>query len=146
MDHYFTFNLRGLQQLIDLLGGISVDNPQAFSEQGVSFTQGRIHLTGDSALKFLMNQPPQPKLRQQRQQLVAKALVQAMGQPKFLAHYSDILNVLSDNVRTNLTFKDFQLLAKNYRTTVQSVKFDYLMGSHPKSDEVHKLTNKLQKR
>lgn len=53
MDHVALTWLNGMSRLIDLLGGIPVDNPIPTSNSGIPFPRGQITLSGEESLAFV---------------------------------------------------------------------------------------------
>ncbi|MFD6813573.1 LCP family protein [Enteractinococcus coprophilus] len=53
IDHVAVIDFNGFQNMTDSLGGVEVNNPRAFSYDGVQFAQGPITLNGEEALTFV---------------------------------------------------------------------------------------------
>lgn len=53
VDHVVDVSLTGLADLTDALGGVPVQNPKAFSNDGVDFRAGSMMLDGTQALAYL---------------------------------------------------------------------------------------------
>lgn len=53
IDHVAIIDFEGFKGLTDALGGVTIDNPRAFSSKGTSFAQGEITLNGKDALNFV---------------------------------------------------------------------------------------------
>lgn len=60
IDHVALTWLNGMSRLIDLLGGVPVDNPVAASSNGFAFPRGQITLSGEEALAFVRQGPTIP--------------------------------------------------------------------------------------
>lgn len=75
-DHYFTITLDEFIPMIDLIGGLDVHNPEAFTnERGATFQAGVLHLDGKASADFLRSlQPGGDPARILRQNLVLDAL------------------------------------------------------------------------
>ncbi|MDD6906717.1 MAG: LCP family protein, partial [Finegoldia magna] len=50
LDYYAKVNFNTLIEVVDVLGGVDVDNVQTFSAGGYNFPKGKIHLDGKKAL------------------------------------------------------------------------------------------------
>ena len=75
IDHYGVIDLDGVVLAIDAIGGITIDNPEAFSIGGNEFPAGEITLSGEQALLYARQggeQDAEARLGQQ------KALVQGL--------------------------------------------------------------------
>ncbi len=53
IDYYFTITMEGFRKVIDSIGGVEVDVPQAFSLEGVKIPAGKQVLYGEQAEKFV---------------------------------------------------------------------------------------------
>jgi len=60
VDHVALTWLNGMSRLIDLLGGVPVDNPVAASSNGFAFPRGQITLSGEESLAFVRQGPTGP--------------------------------------------------------------------------------------
>lgn len=53
IDHIAVVDFNGFQNMTNALGGVQINNPQAFTVSGTQFAQGPITLNGEEALKFV---------------------------------------------------------------------------------------------
>jgi len=53
IDYYVQVNMEGFKDLIDAVGGVTVENDLAFTQDGYHFPEGTITLYGDEALAFV---------------------------------------------------------------------------------------------
>lgn len=53
VDYYFRVNFGGFEDIIDALGGVTVDSEVAFSTDNYSFQQGPNNVNGKQALEFV---------------------------------------------------------------------------------------------
>lgn len=124
VDYYVLMNMKGIEQLVDAVGGVKVNNPFAFDYGGSHFAKGEISLNGTEALKFSRMRYDDPNNdfgRQLRQQSVIKAVLDKAASVDTIAHYNDFLNAAKDNMKTNLTLNDILAIRKNYKG---AMKFD----------------------
>ncbi|GAA3780033.1 LCP family protein [Micrococcus endophyticus] len=79
VDHVVAVDLAGFKGLVDALGGVTVDNPRAFtSTGGVDFPAGAVHMDGDTALAYARERYNLPRSdfdRVENQQRLVKAIV-----------------------------------------------------------------------
>lgn len=75
IDHYGVIDLDGVETAIDAIGGITIDNPVAFSVGGNDFPQGEITLSGEQAILYARYQGEEDTQGRLEQQ---KALVQGL--------------------------------------------------------------------
>src|SRR5699024_10998958 len=52
IDHFVTINMQGLRDLIDAVGGITVNNKIAFTLEGVRVPKGKVKLNGKNGLAY----------------------------------------------------------------------------------------------
>ena len=60
IDHVALTWLDGMSRLIDLLGGVPIDNPASGSSGGFPFPRGQITLSGEESLAFVPEGPTPP--------------------------------------------------------------------------------------
>lgn len=131
IDFYVTMNMDGLKELIDAVGGVTVNSKFAFSYGGYNFVKGENTLNGSQALAFTRmryDDPDGDYGRQYRQREVVEAVMQKIISMKSITNYKAILNTVKDNMKTDISWNDMLLLAKNYSACTQNVKSDYLHG------------------
>ena len=107
IDYYIEVNMQGVKDLVDAVGGVDVNSPLEFKQNGFEFTKGPVHLDGEKALAFSRNRYDDPTGdygRQGRQRQVIEAVVKKAATFSTLTNYKDILNALQNNMKTNLTF------------------------------------------
>lgn len=79
VDHVVAVDLAGFKGLVDALGGVTVDNPAAFtSTGGVDFAAGPVQMDGDKALAYARERYNLPRSdfdRVENQQRLVKAIV-----------------------------------------------------------------------
>lgn len=146
IDYWVKVNFQGVISLVDALGGIDVDVPYAFCESNsqrkfgkntIYVEKGYQTLNGEQALAFARNRHTWPQycgrkysnytsndfVRGQNQQQIVKAIVNKLKDIRSLSEIYDILDILGDNVDTNIdretmitgfdTFKNIIFNSKN---------------------------------
>lgn len=146
IDYWVKVNFQGVISLVDALGGIDVDIPYAFCESDskrrfgkytIYLEKGYQTLNGEQALAFARNRHTWPQycgrkysnynsndfVRGQNQQQIVKAMVNKLKDIRSLSEIYDILDILGDNVDTNIdketmitgfdTFKNIIFNSKN---------------------------------
>lgn len=141
LQHYITINFDGLVELVNEVGGISVNSEldftsshttQAQGNQNYHFSKGLNHLNGEQALAYSReryNDPNGDYGRQMRQQQVIEALLKKLETAKTLTNYHTIFNVLSANVKTDFSWDSLNLLFKNYHQALGQTQSTTLKGS-----------------
>lgn len=146
IDYWVKVNFQGVISLVDALGGIDVDIPYAFCESNskrkfgsstIYLEKGFQTLNGEQALAFARNRHTWPQycgrkysnynsndfVRGQNQQQIVKAVVNKLKDIKSLSQIYDILDIVGDNIDTNIdkdtmitgfdTFKNIIFNSKN---------------------------------
>lgn len=105
MDKYVEVSLSGFRRAIDRVGGVTVEPTMSFSVGDDVFRPGTMHLSGAQAESYtrMRKEDPRGDLgRNDRQQQVIRALVQALGQ-KSIPELQKLTIQLRQDLRTNLT-------------------------------------------
>ncbi|WP_416729660.1 LytR family transcriptional regulator [Fictibacillus sp. JL2B1089] len=129
IDYYMKVNMESFKQIVDALGGVSVNNQRlAFNYQGYSFPKGTLNLTGDEALAYSRMRKADPRGdfgRNERQRQVVNGIINEGAQVSSITKLGNILDVLGDNIATNMSFDDMKDIQANYkgaRKSVQSIE------------------------
>lgn len=117
INYYVQINFTGFEKLIDSIGGITVDSPQAFTAQGYSFKKGKNNLNGAQALAFARERhafTEGDNMRGENQMRVIKAVISKLTSDggNTLLHYKSIMDSLSGTFVTDLTSKDISKMVK----------------------------------
>jgi len=117
VDYYGQINFTGFETLIDAIGGVTVDSPQAFEAQGYSFSEGPNKMNGEQALAFARERhafSAGDNERGKNQMRVITAVIQKVtsDSTNMLLHYNEVLDSLQGMFVTNLTSEDISSLVK----------------------------------
>lgn len=105
IDYFVKVNFNSLIRLVDLMGGIDIDNDQEFWSEGKHFNQGVIHLNGDRALTFSRERHSFKDgdiQRGRNQQKVIKAIIRKAIQPSMILRANEYVDLMEKYVETNL--------------------------------------------
>ncbi|HEL1748403.1 TPA: LCP family protein [Streptococcus suis] len=110
ISNYIRLNFTSFLQLIDLVGGIDVENTQEFTSLhgNYHFPVGRIHMDAEQALGFVRERyslEGGDNDRGQNQEKVISALIKKLSSPENLHNYQAILNSLEGSIQTDLSIK-----------------------------------------
>lgn len=111
IDYYVRVNFNTLIDMVDVLGGIEVDNKEAFSNRGYDFPKGNIELDGKKALVFAReryNLSGGDFDRGRNQERVLKAMIEKMLRPENLLRADKMLEIIEKSAVTNMP-KDFMI-------------------------------------
>lgn len=133
LDGYLLVNMKGLEQLVDAVGGVTVKSPLTFSYEGYSFTENQdVTMNGMETLAFSRMRYDDPSGdygRQIRQQLVIEAVMNKLKADPKLALNNDFLDAVSDNVRSNISLTSMRNLATKYRDAGETINRDQMTGT-----------------
>ncbi|EOH75650.1 LCP family protein [Enterococcus malodoratus] len=139
IHYYVSINMAGIEALVDAVGDINVSNPFAFSYEGTDFPKGPQRLDGSRALKYVRMRYDDPEGdygRQARQRQVITGIMRQTVSIKGLGSYQEILASLGSNVKTDVSFKDAELLARKYRPAFSKVESEQAKGEGFMQDDV----------
>ncbi|WP_033827551.1 LCP family protein [Bacillus andreraoultii] len=116
VDYYVKVNFEAFMGVVDALGGITVDVPYEFKEQNSKDKAGAIHLMpgkqvldGEEALALARTRKKDNDIeRGKRQQEIIKAIVEKAASLKSVLKYDDMLQVVGENMKTNITFGEMR--------------------------------------
>lgn len=137
IDYYAAIDFNGFVSLVDVFGGVTVDNEFSFNYDGYSFAEGELHLNGDEALAYSRMRYDDPEGdagRQMRQQQVIMSLLDEVGTIKSVGQISKIFDVLGDRISSNLSSRTVWDMMWDYDSALDNVvniqlKFDGFTGS-----------------
>jgi polyisoprenyl-teichoic acid--peptidoglycan teichoic acid transferase len=115
IDYYITTDFEGFEEIVDSLGGITVNVPFTFKAQLTgslkwhTFHKGKQKLNGNEALAYVRMRKSDPKGdfgRNERQKQVIKAIIEKSTSITSLTKLDDVIANLGDHVRTNIPPSD----------------------------------------
>lgn len=110
INYYFRLNFAGFVQIIDALGGITVDSDYDFTtgnSSGYHFTQGPNQVNGEQALAFCRERYAFSSGDRQRgkdQMKVIQGVIDKATSPDILKNYLSLLDSLSGCFETNIPY------------------------------------------
>lgn len=108
IPYYVRVNFTSFLNIIDVLGGIDVENPVAFNShhgQGQVFAAGLLHLNAEQALHFVRERyslQGGDGDRGKNQERVIEAIIKKLSSKEILLNYPLILEKLSASIQTNI--------------------------------------------
>ncbi|QIL46962.1 transcriptional regulator [Vagococcus coleopterorum] len=131
IDFYVSINMEGLKELVDAVGGVTLNNTLEFTQDGHYFPVGQITLGGEEALAYSRMRHEDPNGdygRQERQRLVITSIVKSAMNVSTITNYKDILDSLSANMKTDLSWDQLLKIQKNYSSSLGNTIQDNLKG------------------
>ena len=113
INYYAAINLDGFQKMVDLVGGVDIDNPKWINDplydwfdgtSGFKLSPGHHHLDGRNALAYVRSRQgvgDSDFTRAARQQQVLVALRAKLGTAALLEKLPDLLKVAAKTIRTD---------------------------------------------
>ena len=110
VDYYVSTNFEGFKNIIDILGGVSINVPQRmyYPAEGINLKKGEQILDGDMALQFVRfrSYPLGDITRVEQQQLLVKAIVKQSLQLGNLSKLPRLFPQFEQAVETNFRVSD----------------------------------------
>lgn len=130
IDRYVRVDTEGFIHLVDALGGVEVNVPKKMDyidhtqHLSIHFSPGRQKLNGQHLQEYVRfrHDGLGDIGRVQRQQEILKELLRTLVQPASIAKLPQILQVLKDNVETDLSVEEMLAVAQTVATSNCSLK------------------------
>lgn len=150
INYYIKVNMDGFKDIVDAVGGVTVNNRIDFTLEGVHLSKGKQHLNGKTALTYARMRKDDPRGdfgRQQRQREIINQIIHEGAQLKSLANYQEILTALEKNVKTNLTLDKMIDIQSSYKEAAKNIKQIEIEGEDKKMDGLwyHIVTDEKRK-
>lgn len=131
IDFYATLDFNGLIELVDAVGGITIDSELAFSESNfadpknpIQIKEGIQTLNGAQALGYARMRKKDPRGdfgRQDRQQEVIVEVLNELVSFNSLTNLTGILDAVQPYLKTNARSSDILSIAGNYTSTLKNI-------------------------
>lgn len=138
IDYYIQVNMEGFEDIVDSVGGVTVNNDLKFSVDEHQFPKGEISLNGKEALAFSRMRYEDPRGdfgRQLRQRMIIEGIIKKGASLSSLTNYKQIFTALGKNVRTNLTFDEMVDIQSNYKDAASQVTQIDMKGKNDEIDD-----------
>lgn len=129
IDYVAQVNMESFIDIVDIVGGITVNNTLAFDYEGEAFPIGELDLDGEKALKYVRMRYDDPEGdfgRQNRQKQVIQGVLQEAISVNTVLNYQSIFKTLEENVQMNVKFDDLLSIQKNYAGSFKNIEQLYL--------------------
>ncbi|MFS0637364.1 LytR family transcriptional regulator [Mesobacillus foraminis] len=149
IDYYMQINMEGFKDIVDAVGGVTVNNDLNFTTGGVHFPRGQVTLDGEKALKYSRMRYEDPRGdfgRQLRQRQIIQAVIKEGASLSSLKNYDNIFSALSNNIKTNLTFNQLVKIQRNYKTVGNNIEQLTVEGIGTKINSIYYLIVSTEER
>lgn len=140
IDYFVQVNMESFKDIVDAVGGVTVNNKLEFTQSGHHFPLGEIELNGEEALSFSrMRKLDSDFGRQQRQRDIIQGVINKGASISSVTKFDDILDILGNTVRTNLTFNEMVDIQSNYKDARHNLSQVQITGSGTRIDNIYYL-------
>ncbi|HLU23416.1 LytR family transcriptional regulator [Lederbergia graminis] len=132
IDYYIKMNMEGFKDIVDSVGGVTVNNDLEFSAGGTTFPKGKIDLNGADALSYARMRKQDSRGdfgRQLRQRQIIQGVINKGANISALWKYDEILKAISKNVETNISFDEMLDIQKNYADARHNIEQLQIAGT-----------------
>lgn len=140
LDYYVSMNMDGLEDLVDEVGPITVQNEIAWSGDKYDFEKGPVNMDGDKTMEFVRMRKQDPSGdfgRTKRQRQVIEAIVDRGASVGSIPKIDSVLDILGNNMATNMDFADMKKIFSGYRDTRKNSETYMIEGSGTTIDGVY---------
>jgi LCP family protein required for cell wall assembly len=120
IDHYVLIDFVAFEQLVDSVGGVTVNVPEELVKNGeVTFPEGSQHFDGADALAYTRYRGPATEGdigRVERRWALLSGLADAIQGRDLVSDANRMVPALKDHMRTDLSATDVTQMAKDYGT------------------------------
>ncbi len=163
IDYYVTVNFDGFKNIIDEVGGVTVDVPFDFYDinkdwEKFTFKEGKQKLNGEEALVYARMRKKDPRGdfgRNERQRQIVTSLMDKVLSPKTFLKADDLAEEVGDNIETNMKIKEGLAFVQKYndfsKSSLEQIEFSgadqYYSGVYyfiPDEERTEEIKEELQ--
>ncbi|UTH14487.1 LCP family protein [Macrococcus equipercicus] len=162
VDYYARVNMQAFVDIVDELDGIEfdvpfdIDEPTKNDHGRIKVKQGHQLLNGDQALALARSRHIDTDLgRGKRQMQMIEAIIKKAERTDSLSKLDELINIVGDNAKHNLTFTNITSLASLYSSNDVTFKQTQLKGTddmyngvyyyNPEFTDVYRISNLIRK-
>ncbi len=147
IDYYVQMNMQGLSEMVDAVGRITVNNSldwydSGYYKKGYHYEKGKIKLNGPKTMGYVRMRYQDPNGdfgRNERQRQVIQAIIDKGASISSVSRIGEIMDVLGNNVTTNMNFSTMKNILLNYRSAQQNMTTYQMTGTGTKIDGTYYL-------
>ncbi|MFC3040800.1 LCP family protein [Virgibacillus xinjiangensis] len=142
LDYYVQMNMEGLTEMVDELGTITVDNEVAWNDGQYQFEKGPTEMDGDKTMAYVQMRKQDPNGdfgRQERQRKVIEGIIDEGVSVASVTKINRTIDILGDNMTTNLEFDDMKKLMNDYMGTRKNITSYQMAGDGTRIDGIYYL-------
>ncbi|SFJ46099.1 transcriptional attenuator, LytR family [Halobacillus dabanensis] len=145
IDKYATVNFEGFIEIVDVLGGITIDVKEGFWERSsvdyykqIEFEEGPMHMSGEEALAFVRMRKREVAVtytRDERQRQFIKASIDEALSAGTLFKIGELSDVVGENVSTNLNPREMLGLQKAFSSQESNTETIEIEGENTRLND-----------
>jgi LCP family protein required for cell wall assembly len=137
IDHFGLIDWASVDGLVEAMGGVTVENPEAFEADGFTFKKGEIELDGQQALTYSREQTKAEKdndesehVASERRIQVLRGLINQTSGTDVIRKANSLLSAVNGHIKSDLSPVEMIGLANDYRTdcTSETLETESLEG------------------
>ena len=133
LNYYARVNFSSLEKIVNALGGVTVENPHAFTAyNGLTFKEGTIMLNGAQALAFSRERHAfvDGDFERGRDQMrVLTAIINKITSPSIITNYAGVLDAIADTFQTNMSEEEIKAIIQMQLTDMAGWKIKQISVS-----------------
>ncbi|MBD1383019.1 polyisoprenyl-teichoic acid--peptidoglycan teichoic acid transferase TagU [Metabacillus arenae] len=140
VDYFVKVNMESFKDIVDSVGGVTVNNDLTFSYGGDDFPKGEVTLNGDEALNYTRMRYEDPRGdfgRQLRQRQIIQAVINKGANISSITKFGDMFKVVENNVTTNLSFDNMWDIQSNYKDAISKLDQYQIKGKGTKINGIY---------
>ncbi|MER2030847.1 MAG: LCP family protein [Solibacillus sp.] len=129
IDYVVKVNMESFVDIIDIVGGITVENEFNFNYEGEHFSAGQLALDGEKSLKYVRMRYEDPSGdfgRQNRQKQVIQGVLKESLSVNTVWNYKSIFETIEKNIELNIVLEDLLRIRKNYGDSFKLIEQLYM--------------------
>ncbi|WP_186579931.1 LCP family glycopolymer transferase [Aquibacillus kalidii] len=148
LDYYVRMNMEGLSDMVDAVGGITLNNSldwydEGYYKKGYHYAKGELNLNGPQTMGYVRMRYLDPRGdfgRTERQRQVIQGVLDKGASIGSVTKINEMIDVLGNNMSTNMDFTAMKDLMFNYKDTRKNFSTYQLQGTGTKIDGVYYMT------
>lgn len=126
IPRYMTFDMRGLGDFVEAVGGVQVQNDAHFVSSGFEFKPGTLSLKKANEVKAYLTKVGDDADKAEadlidREQTVLIAIIPKMKSANTVVNYKKFVNAFGDNIKTDFVFDNIKALGLNYNGVLGNI-------------------------
>ena len=126
IPRYMTFDMRGLGDFVEAVGGVQVQNDTHFVSSGFEFKPGTLSLKKADEVKAYLTKVGDDADKAEadlidREQTVLIAIIPKMKSANTVVNYKKFVNAFGDNIKTDFVFDNIKALGLNYNGVLGNI-------------------------